>query len=115
MHNKPESSIDKDSNDGWTLYYSNEGYPYYYNCHTGQSVWAKSSFTAENVENNEEYIETNGTNVATMFEPSDTDDNEDVDKSDDSISDSIVSDISDDAFQEYLSTHEGSEAFKVSN
>lgn len=41
-----ETLHDAKVNNGWILYYSEEGYPYYYNEATGESEWAQ--FTDEN-------------------------------------------------------------------
>ena len=37
----------------WNLYYSDEGYPYYYNSHTNESVWAQE-YSSEN--NSKEFV-----------------------------------------------------------
>lgn len=39
-----ESYNTSNEHDGWILYYSNEGYPYYYNSVTHESVWANYNY-----------------------------------------------------------------------
>lgn len=49
--------MNSDSNSDWNLYYSDEGYPYYLNLLTNESVWAEvdSSEFVENISNDSPY------------------------------------------------------------
>lgn len=41
MHELSDMEVNQESSP-WTLYYSNDGYPYWFNSETGESVWAQS-------------------------------------------------------------------------
>ena len=114
MHNNSEPIIHNEVNDGWTLFYSDEGYPYYYNSHTGESVWADSDNIIENSQNYGEYVENESAHKDVIFDVTKVEDGDDY-SSDSSTSNSTESEVTDDAFQEYLKTPEGSKAFKVNH
>jgi hypothetical protein len=79
-----ETAADKHlESDGWTLYYSPEGYPYYYNAVTGVSEWALN-YAEDVVDGNQHSAPTQQSEIEEEGDGSEegSDDDEDNDEGD---------------------------------
>ena len=98
---------------GWTLYYSNEGYPYYYNDKTNESVWADTT------SNPEPTFPQVGLPARTegelpRAEVSESDDSSEVDDEDDDDDEDEDDDETEKQFLEYIQSSDGIAAMEVS-
>lgn len=95
------STADITYNDGWILYYSPEGYPYYYNEQTGDSQWAEYD-EPQSQDPGEE-----GDSSTPSYSGSHTHSDDDDDESTGTDSEYEAQ------FQEYLQSEEGRSALEV--
>ena len=93
----------------WTLYYSNEGYPYYFNSLTNESVWADTTSKSEptfpktldsHTTSNEALDEMTGSGESSS-EDSEDDEEDDDDEVDEKL------------FLEYIQSSDGIAAIEV--
>jgi len=100
--------------DGWALYYSQEGYPYYHNEETGESEWAPYDGPIEKVADGEEK-EKVGSDTESEEEDSGSDsDSDSADISDDEALSGLNIDKEMEAqFKAYLRTQEGKAAMEA--
>jgi hypothetical protein len=122
QHQQPNTA----NTDGWILYYSPEGFPYYYNEITGESQWAEHEQEISEVEDNtdkydeqnEEYAIKDPSSRLNRAEDDDDDDEEDDDDDDDDDDTSETTETEESAsateddgfdkeFQAYLASPEG--------
>lgn len=102
----------------WTLYYTDEGHPYYYNHETGESAWASHN-EAQHIlidENSQNYNCKGSENDPGGLDQGSSSQGSNDDDDDDSDSDDSEDDIdSDERFRAFLQSPEGAAAMKVQN
>eukprot|EP01041_Mallomonas_annulata_P004853 gene4853-9672_t len=115
---------ENDSGDGWSLYYSDEGYPYYYNALSGESVWAQVESGSYNTDYNNYEVYEHDVPQGLSYSQSEVDPNEDSSQdlsdhtSDDESPDSEASSGEEDIlleaeFQTFLTTPDGAAALET--
>ena len=102
------------NSDGWILYYSPEGFPYYYNEVTGESRWAEYEEERSEVDGIEEYEARRDEEVWRLQEEGSSDEES---ESEETVTGTETSNTESDGFeaqfQEYLQTPEGQQELEV--
>lgn len=137
-YNYNNNNFSSSNSDGWILYYTSEGHPYYYNEYTGESQWAEYEDYSQNKDPDEELERYNKYNISDDddddeyqnnynhnynnygLEEQEEDNNNDYNNEDDNSPQNYSDDESlgteeyeEQEFQEYLKSEAGRLAYEV--